>query len=371
MPFSPSTNPLLDTARRHTIEWVADMGMLGSLHGLADGGIWDRAVVLGFDIPFAAAMLHPDATGPELDLSSQWLTWGTYADDYFLAVFGATRDMAGAKVFHARLPLFMPLDLTPPPPALNAVERGLADLWQRSAAPMSADARRQFRLAVEDMTGSWLWELANEIQHRIPDPVDFFEMRRSTFGANLTISLRRLTPGREMAPEISGTRPLRRLVSAASDCGCLINDIYSYRKEIEIEGALNNAVLVMQNFLDVDAQRGCEVVADLIASRVRQFEHIVATELGGVADDLELDDAARKVLAGYVDGLQDWMAGILAWHQATTRYREGKLRPSAAATAARLTSGPLGLGTGAARIGAFAGSAPERATDPVFTWRSQ
>ena len=43
-------------------------------------------------------MLHPDANGPELDLSSQWLTWGTYGDDYFPTLFNATGDMAGAKV---------------------------------------------------------------------------------------------------------------------------------------------------------------------------------------------------------------------------------------------------------------------------------
>ena len=92
-------------------------------------------------------MLHPDASGPELDLSSQWLTWGTYGDDYFPTLFNATADMAGAKVFNARLSLFMPLDLTPTPPPLNAVEAGLGDLWRRTAlrcppAPGAASARR-------------------------------------------------------------------------------------------------------------------------------------------------------------------------------------------------------------------------------------
>jgi len=262
--------------------------------------------------------------------------------------------------------LFMPLDVAPTPPPLNAVERGLGDLWQRSASPMSANARHRFRKAVGDMTESWLWELANHIQHRIPDPVDFFEMRRKTFGADFTISLRQLTPGREIAPEISRTRPMLRLASAASDCGCLINDVFSYRKEIEVEGELNNAVLVMQNFLDVDAQRGCEVVADLIASRVRQFEHIVATELPGLFDELDLDNASRVVLQGHVEGLEDWMAGILEWHRATTRYREARLRPSPPSTAARLLSGPLGLGTAAARVGVSLGSGPDRASNPSF-----
>jgi len=126
----------------------------------------------------------------------------------------------------------------------------------------------------------------------------------------------------------------------------------------------------MQHFLDVDARRACEVVADLIASRVRQFEHIVATELPGLFDELDLDNASRAILEGYVEGLEDWMAGILAWHRATTRYQEARLRPSPPSTAARLLSGPLGLGTAAARVAALFGPAPDRARNPAFTWRA-
>src|SRR5207302_1592944 len=81
-------------------------------------------------------------------------------------------------------------------------------------------------------TGSWLWALASRIQYRIAGRVDFVDMRRNTFGAGLTISPRQLTPGREMAPEVSRTRPMLRLVSAASGCGGFINAVFSYRKEI-------------------------------------------------------------------------------------------------------------------------------------------
>ena len=60
---------------------------------------------------------------------------------------------------------------------------------------MSANARTQFRRAIQDMTDSWVWELANQIQNRIPDPIDYIEMRRKTFGSDLTMSLSRLAQG--------------------------------------------------------------------------------------------------------------------------------------------------------------------------------
>lgn len=351
MPFAVRLSPHLDAARRHVMEWVPRMGMLEGLPGAPGPALWDERQLASFDFPLCGAGIHPDASGPELDLTSQWLTWGTYGDDYFPAVFGRARDMVGAKAFNARLSAFMPLDLAPTPPPLNPVERGLADLWSRTAPSMPADARDCLRRSVEEMTASWLWELANQIQHRIPDPVDYVEMRRKTFGADFTSSLRQLTPGREIPSEIARTRPMQGLTNSAEDFACLTNDLFSYRKEIEIDGELHNAVLVMQRFLDCDAQSAMSVVNDLMTSRMRQFLHIVATELPALLDDLMLDPSTRDRVGGYVHGLQDWMAGVLNWHRGCERYTDAGLRyrQSRILAPRRVVLGPTGLGTAAAR----------------------
>jgi germacradienol/geosmin synthase len=331
------------------------MGMLESLPGVPGFRIWDEESLASFDFAACAARIHPDASGPELDLSSAWLTWGTYGDDYFPAVFGSTRDMAAAKVFNARLPAFMPLDCATTPPPANPVETGLADLWIRTASPMSIDQRRQFRQGVEDMTTSWLWELANHIQHRIPDPVDYVEMRRKTFGSDLTKNLARITQAGGIPAQIFRTRAMCGLENSATDYVCLMNDIFSYQKEIEFEGELNNGVLVVQEFLDIDRKQAVLVVNDLMTSRLLQFEHIIATELPPLAGDFNLDADAREALHAYVVGLQDWVAGILDWHRLTGRYDESALRQRYRMPT-RLLSGPTGLGTSAARIGALAGA---------------
>jgi len=67
------------------------------------------------------------------------------------------------------------------------------------------------------MYDSWLWELANHIQNRIPDPVDYIEMRRKTFGTESAISLTQLAQDQKLPPEIFRTRPMRALVNSASD----------------------------------------------------------------------------------------------------------------------------------------------------------
>jgi germacradienol/geosmin synthase len=348
MPYTARVNVHLERSRQHCIDWARQMGMLESLPGGIR--IWDEESLALFDFAVCAARLHPDASGPELDQSSAWLTWGTYGDDYFPAVFGPTGNMAAAKVFNARLPMFMPLDCGATPPPANAVETGLADLWMRTATPMAMEQRRQFRQGVEEMTTSWLWELANHIQHRIPDPVDYVEMRRKTFGSDLTMNLARIARAARIPAETFGTRTLRALENSAQDYAGFTNDIFSYQKEIEFEGELHNCVLVVQKFLDIGRERAVSVVNDLMTSRMLQFEHLVATELPFVADELGLDSDARGALDEYVVGLQDWMAGILDWHMLTGRYSEPALRRRYRRPQQRL-GGPTGLGTSATVIG--------------------
>ncbi|WNG47859.1 germacradienol/geosmin synthase [Archangium minus] len=373
MPYSTRQNAHLDAARRSSKEWARQMGMLDTLPGLPGVYIWDDHTFDVADVALCGALIHPAASGPQLDLTAGWLVWGTYADDYFPALYGHSRDMAGAKVFNARLTAFMPDDpatLTTVP--TNPVERGLADLWARTAGPLSADARNQFRRAIQDMTESWLWELANQIQNRIPDPVDYVEMRRKTFGSDLTMSLSRLAQGHGLPRELFRTRTMRALENSAADYACLTNDVFSYQKEIEFEGELHNGVLVVQRFLELDKQRGVEVVNDLMTARMRQFEHIVATELPALITHWGLDGKAQERLRAYVEQLQQWMAGVLIWHQTVDRYKEFELRKSR--TPGRYMHqlrGPTGLGTSAARIASLlsGGNRPVpagREKDPVL-----
>jgi len=242
---------------------------------------------------------------------------------------------------------------------------------------MPSDGRGEFRLAIATMLQSWLWELQNHIQHRIPDPVDYVEMRRKTFGSDLTMSLARLRQGERLSRDLYQTRPMRALDNSASDFVCLLNDIFSYQKEIEFEGELNNMVLVVQQFLDVDKQHAVAVVNDLMTARIRQFQHTADVELPILADDFDLSDDARQALRSYVEELEDWMSGIHRWHASVDRYREPELRRKSFSSGglqplARRSSvtrgaatppeppspgwvlrGPTGVGTSAARIGSL------------------
>ncbi|MEV6828337.1 germacradienol/geosmin synthase [Amycolatopsis sp. NPDC051102] len=335
LPVPLRLSPHLESCRRRNVDWARRTGLL-------DGVVWDERKLRAADLPLCAAGTHPDATADALDVTSDWLTWRSYADDYYPLVFGATRDLAGAKAATFRLPAFMPAEGAPMPAPATPLEAGLADLWPRTAA----ERRPAVRRAVETMTSSWLWELANQAQNRIPDPIDYVGMRRHTSGADLTTSLSR---GHAVPPELYRTRPVQTIEHTATDVTWLVNDLYSYRKEIQYEGELHNAVLVVRNFLNCTEERAFEVVTDLVHARVAEFEHSVATELPA----LYRDDATEEALLGFVQGLRDRMAGTLHWHENSARYAEPELGYHPTPAPAPAFGGPTGIGTSSLRISAL------------------
>ncbi|MDC0723167.1 terpene synthase family protein [Nannocystis bainbridge] len=326
MPFKARVNGNLARAKQHCIDYARATGMLAEVPGVPGACVWDEDRLVGYDFAECAARIHPDASGDELDVSSAWLTWGTYGDDYFPLVFGNQRNFAAAKLQNERLSLFMPLDASPVPPPQNPLEAGLADLWVRTAGPLSPTQRASFRKSVEDMTASWLWELMNQTQHRIPDPVDYVEMRRATFGSDMTMNLARITKGEKIPPAALYSRPLHWLEVSAQDYACFTNDIFSYQKEIEYEGEIHNIVLVLQSFLDLSREEAVEAANKLMTSRMEQFEHVLAHDVPPMIADLDLDADARAALDAYIEGLKDWMAGILDWHNLSLRYPEAELQ---------------------------------------------
>ncbi|MZD03749.1 germacradienol/geosmin synthase [Streptomyces sp. SID5785] len=316
MPFPLRLNPALSGARDRLLPWAHRTGILSE-------GVWDEDKLASCDLALCAAGIDPDGPPEALDLSTQWLAWGTYGDDYYPLVFGNRGDLAAARACTARLSACMPADDDDPAPPIpaNAVERGLTDLWARTTATMTPDQKRTVRATVDVMTESWVWELANRVQNRVPDPVDYLEMRRATFGADLTMSLCRVGHGPAVPPEVYRTGPVRALENAAVDYACLLNDVFSYQKEIEYEGEIHNAILVVQRFFGIDYPKALVIVNDLMTQRMRQFEHIVAHEFPVLYEDLGLSAEARAVLDGYVDDLRNWTAGILNWHRGVDRYR--------------------------------------------------
>ncbi|WP_328808310.1 terpene synthase family protein [Nonomuraea antri] len=101
---------------------------------------------------------------------------------------------------------------------------------------------------------------------------------------------------------VAGTRALRVLKDAFSDAVHLRNDLFSYQRETQDEGEINNAVLVFEHFCGCGPQEAADRVNDLLTSRLHQFEHTTLTELPALFEEHRLDPAERSQVLAYALG---------------------------------------------------------------------
>ena len=108
MPYPARLNPQLESARGHSKAWAREMGMLEG------SNIWDEAAFDAHDYALLCSYTHPDASGPELDLVTDWYVWVFFFDDHFLDTFKRSPDLDGAKEYLRTDCALMPTDLISP-----------------------------------------------------------------------------------------------------------------------------------------------------------------------------------------------------------------------------------------------------------------
>src|SRR6266700_139506 len=220
VPYPARINPHLEGARVHSMAWARTMGMLDDVRDPGTPEIWDEAQLDAMDYALLCAYTHPDCSAAELELITDWYVWVFYFDDHFLELYKRTGDQAGAKAYLDRLPAFMPTESEPaaepvaPSPSLepvNAVERGLADLWARTVPAMSGEWRQRFAESTRNLLNESLWELSNIHDGRIPNPIEYVAMRRMVGGSGGARGGRRgARAGRRHAPAAGAQGHLRR-----------------------------------------------------------------------------------------------------------------------------------------------------------------
>ena len=315
-------NPFVHGARIHAERWARAMGMLGASAATPLAGTWGERGFRSADIALFAALTHPDAQPARLELITDWHLWRCFVRDAFVEACATPRDLAGGARFLDRVPLLMPdlpLAGAAGPVVVNPVERGLSDLWSRTAPGIPIAARGQFRAAVRAYAESLRWELRSVACGRLPDPVDYVETRRRSAGAELSAGVVRLALGGRLPAAAFAAGPMRELTSAFADIGAWRGDVLSGRGTPGGEDQAGAGAGVLGRLLGGGAQEAANAIGRLVELRTRRFEQIAAEEVPALAAALALDEPAREQLCGYVDALRQWLAGDLAWALGTER----------------------------------------------------
>ncbi len=91
-------------------------------------------------------------------------------------------------------------------------------------------------------------------------------------------------------------------------------------------------------------------------------------ELPALFDALHFDAATRMALQGHARHLENWLAGILNWHQGCHRYAEADLISNVRPARPELFGSPTGLGTSAVGILRTLHAAPKGVSATARCW---
>ncbi|MGF6888784.1 germacradienol/geosmin synthase [Nocardia sp. GAS34] len=337
LPHPARLNPHLEYAREHSMAWARRMGILDE-PGPDGSLVWDADRLTRMQMPLLCAYTHPDCDADALALITEWYIWVFFFDDDFLAKFKNTRDRAAAVRYLNRLELFMAESGAAAAEPGNPAEAGLSDCWARTVGSMSPDWRRRMALSTHNLMVESLWELDNIASDRVANPIEYIEMRRRVGGAPWSANLVEYATA-EVPGRFAGERALRTLCDTFSDAVHLRNDLFSYEREVRVEGENANAVLVLEQFLGLPTQAAANLVNDLITSRLTQFEDTAQVDVPQLFLDRAAAPAEQHAVARYTLGLQDWQAGGHEWHLRSSRYMNSGI-----------DSKPTGLGTAATRL---------------------
>ncbi|WP_017623035.1 terpene synthase family protein [Nocardiopsis chromatogenes] len=335
-PWAHRVNPHADAARREARRWAREVGLLSP-------PLWTEEVFAADDRPLFTALTHPDASLEEVCRAALWDVCLLAIDDYFATAFKAARDVPGARAFVERLPGLMPIAPSSPPPRppLGPIEGAIASLWHEASGDMPEALRRRVASAMADFAGANLWELDNIVRERAPDPVDHREMRRTTSGTDLSITLMPGAPELQVSSSLLRTPTLRALRDAFADTVGIRNDIHSYRMETEEEGEVSNGVLAIERFLECTPQEAVDVAYAAFTAGIASFQEAEAA-LPRLFGRLSVDSAGREAVHRYVEALKTWMAGANEWYRRTGRYtRRPHPQPRGAAAPAPTPTHPV------------------------------
>jgi hypothetical protein len=291
---NPPITPDLDAARRRHLAWVQDFRLLRSPTKLEQYERWR--------MPELAALLYPDATGPDLDVMVDALGWFTLLDDQF----DGSRRSRSAELPRLRGQLMACLAGKAPAHITVPLVKAWANLCPRMRAGMSA-------CWGERLAATWANHFdACVVEEQLPADVEtYLSVRRNSVGGHLGTVLLERALCCELPASLWDVRQIRGIRQGVADVAVLLNDIYSLPRELARRDRINMAILLQDQF-------GCSraEAVDMILQRLQK------TEASIVANQRELLACHPRLAATrrFIQGSGAIVSGLHEWYVATGRY---------------------------------------------------
>ncbi|WP_432077886.1 family 2 encapsulin nanocompartment cargo protein terpene cyclase [Streptomyces sp. YPW6] len=269
----------------------------------------------GFSVGRYMVGCHPDApTVDHLMLATRLMVAENAVDDCYCEDHGGSPIGLGERLLlaHTALdPLYTAREYQPDwaaslhADAPRRAYRSAMDYFVRAAGPSQAD---RLRHDMARLHLGYLAEAAWAQQDRVPEVWEYLAMRQfNNFRPCPTIT--DTVGGYELPADLHARADMQKVIALASNATTIVNDLYSYTKELDAPGRHLNLPVVIaerEGLSDKDAYlKSVEIHNELM----RDFE----TEAAALAAACPLPSAHR-----FLRGVAAWVDGNHHWHQSNT-----------------------------------------------------
>jgi len=265
----------IDRACQRGVQWARDQGLLKQTKSALD-------YYLGMMLADVAAGFCPDATGADLDVMTDVITWTAVCDDFFDGPAGDDPALAAAVVGEL-------CALTEYPVVDRLASGGVlvsatADLWARLVEPMSARWRLRAGRNWRRFLRSFLAEVTARHSGEVPTLAGYLALRRETMAMYLYLDATERAGRYEVSERILASEQIRQLGLLEIDIIAYCNDVHSVEHE-EARGDTHNLVLVLERGGGGTREEVIEEIRRLVRANSERFLRIAA-EIPALCDQL-------------------------------------------------------------------------------------
>jgi hypothetical protein len=310
-PFIVQVSPDGPLARERDRTWQQEFGLVRSSHRAAQIDAWRSDLLM--------ARTYPHCTGEDLVLMTNFVNYFFNLDDQFDGALGRDPERAHEVV----TPLIETVRRLPGAPLLGDTPaiRGIHNLWQRVAEPMSPNWRSRFTELLNDYLRMYAWESANRVGSHVPDLPVYIEKRRPTSAVGMFVVLAERAHRTETPSAIWQDPGFCEMFNITIDHVAWTNDVFAHRRETSRHD-VHNIVLSIQRTLSLSHKDAIDLCVDMVADRIRKFL-VLKQQLPTTCRKLQLNAKEIHAVEFLVEcGMESWMSANIDWTFLTNRYAQ-------------------------------------------------
>ncbi|AMB84920.1 hypothetical protein AWM79_06185 [Pseudomonas agarici] len=202
----------------------------------------------------------------------------------------------------------------------TALERSGVSLMTSMLDEMTPRGRTRF---LDEIAGLFSW-VSHEVEARassgVPDLLSFVRQRRSTCAAMVIFRAGEYANHAELPDAFHQSRLFETLQNCATDVIAMVNDLFSYDKEM-LHAESNNYVPVCRHLLEAPIDESVAFLHRLLASRVNCFQK-ARKRLKALIETLAFSAIEQRAIRLFADMLEHWMRANLDWSLQVPRYND-------------------------------------------------